>query len=261
MLLVAAAAAHPCEHWADGMAVGPGGAGLLDGDLGVARRACQRTEAALSGGAYLLADTANFYGHIVAGGHFSGSYVFAPETEAFVDLELVRYDSVIAPIAVDYLGIGYTAVGLNRTVWRGERGVVALNGKVVAPTAVGLHQNAWPFGADLGLSAMWSPGEHVEGHAQIGVLGSAALGGPAFPAAGLRVTAGGVWRPGKAFGFGLDGVAGFGYVAPLDVVAVAPAFRFGIGRGGGLALEATVPLLGAERGLATVDLEGSWRFR
>jgi hypothetical protein len=46
---------------------------LLDGMLGVPRRACFRSEIALAGDAYLVAEPTEFYGDIRIGGRLSGS--------------------------------------------------------------------------------------------------------------------------------------------------------------------------------------------
>src|SRR5690606_8555248 len=58
------ALADPCEGL-DGMPEGPVAVGVRPGELGRAHRVCGRSEAAIGGSALLLADSPNFYGHIV----------------------------------------------------------------------------------------------------------------------------------------------------------------------------------------------------
>lgn len=260
LLLTALTAwAGPCAD--DGMAEGPVVAGLLDGDLGRARRACVRTEAGLGVGGLIVADTPNFYGHVVGSAVLDGSYALDDRTEIFGSAELFRYDSVISALTSTYVGVGHTALGANRILSASERAHVAVNGKVVLPTAVGLYRTAWPFGLDLGLSGTWAASDLLRLHGQIGGLTSlAASKGPTQGRVGAMSTLGAELRPGKAFAAVADLSAGFGYTAPVDVVAAALGLRFSDGRRWGLELGATVPLAGRERALATFALRNTLRW-
>lgn len=259
--LVSAAAAGPCDTFDGGLVMGPTRAGFFEGDLGRGRSPCLRSAVGFDGGAYAVVDTANFYGHLVGAGALSGSVVFAPRLEANVSVEAVRYETVIAPLTSSYLGLGTTTAGL---AWKGgetDHWAWGMNSRLVIPTSSGLYQNAFPFGLDVGVAASWMPVDQVELHGQWSVLGSTAVStGPGYARMGLDTTLGAAWRPGRAFSLGLDLVGGFGHDTPLDVLAVAPAFRFGLGRHAGLALEAAVPLAGSERALATGDLRFDWRL-
>jgi hypothetical protein len=240
----------------DGMPVGPAVAGFYDGDLGRARRACHRSEVGFGGAGIVVADLANFYGHILAGGTLDASWAATDRVEVFASLEAVRYESVLGAIAADYVGLGHTALGGSYALSEG----MAIDGKVVLPTAAGLYENAFPYAMDLGLTVSREAGPLVA-HGAIYALGSvAASEGPAFPRAGLSGTLGAEWRPVKPFAVALDVNAGFGYTAGLDHIAAGLALRGAIGERGGIELAATVPLAGEQRALAAAELRGSVRF-
>lgn len=241
-----------------GLPTGPVSAALLDGGLGSARRACPRTELAIAPRALLLVDTPNFYGHIVAGLQLDGALALDADTELFGRLELVRYDSVISAVTSSALTPGHTTLGATR-VLHDEGLALAWTSKLVLPTALGLYRGAWPIGLDTGLAGQWASGPWGV-HGQLTVLGSAALSrGPALPRAGLAPVLGGAVRPTPGVEVVLDVQSMFLYTAPIDVVALAPAVRLGLGDAWGAALGGTVPLAGRERALTAVDLRVTWR--
>lgn len=253
----AVAWADPCADL-DGMPEGPVTAGLRNGDLGRGHRVCTRSEVALGPGAYLLADSPNFYGHIVVDAKVAGSYAFDDDTEVFANLEIVRWDSVLAPFPVDYLGPGFAALGASHRFFASEKLGVAFNGKVVFPT---MYEEAWPLGVDAGFAAVWAPAKKVRLHGQISGVFEGNLGrGPTLAAFGFAPTVGVVWRPGRAFAMGLDALGSFGMADAVDHFAVAPVFRFSDGQRFGFEFGATVPLAGADRALATVDVLFSVRM-
>lgn len=258
LLLPGAALADPCADWG-GLAEGPTVAGLMNGDLGRAHRVCGRTEAGLTAGAYLLAEPDDFYGHIVGGATLDGSLAASETVEVFGSLEALRYDSVLAPFPEAYVGPGFTTLGAAWRAHTGEASALGLNGKIVLPTT-GLYDNAWPVALDLGVAGLLAPGERLRLHGQLsGLLTAAISGGPAAPAAGVAPTVGVEWRPTGGFALVADVVGSFGLTAPVDHVAVAPGVRLGSGRFG-FQLDATVPLAGRERALATVDARFALRF-
>jgi hypothetical protein len=249
-----------CDAVTDGFTEGPIVAGFQEGDLGRARRACTRTEASVSGTGYVIADTANFYGHIVAGGHVDGSLAITRHTELRLEIEAVRWDDVITPIASDWLGFGHTTLGVSQVLLERPTAALTLTGDVVFPTAFGLYENAHPFGIDLGVAGVWDVARPLRLHAAVSGLGSAAIShGPAFPQGGVDVTAGAEWRPAKAFGLVADVQSGFAYTAPVDVVAAGLGLRFGV-KQVGISLEGMVPLAGRERALASAELRVAGRF-
>jgi len=109
------ARADPCADL-DGMPEGPMTAAIRPGGLGAAHRVCARSESGIGVSGLLLADTANFYGHIVAAVKMDGSYALADRTAPFATAEIFRYDSVLSPLPDTYLGIGNIAVGASQRV-------------------------------------------------------------------------------------------------------------------------------------------------
>ena len=255
------ALANPCDLLTDGMNDGAVVASLYDGGLGRAHSPCPRNELGVTGGAYLLADTANFYGHIVAGATLDGRWAVNDRVEVYGSAEAVRYDNVIGALSSDYLGYGHTTVGASGVLWGGDRSVVALNGKLVLPTAFGLYENSWPVGADLGVAWAWAKSERFRAHAQLGGVGSGAItAASAQPRAGAEATGGVEWRFVKPVAVVADVEAGFGYTAPLDHLALGVGFRARLGDRGGLELAGLVPLAGRERALAAAALRGNVRL-
>lgn len=256
-LLASLAFASPCLD--DGMPEGPVIGGFLDGDLGSPHRACGRTEAGFDGSAYAVIETENFYGHLIGSGTFDGSVALGT-TELFATLEAVRYDSVITPIPGSYLGLGHTTLGVSHQVSSSDTRVLAVNGRLVLPTAFGLYHNAYPLAADIGFATRLKAAERLFVNTQLGLLGSLAVSGAPQPRGGVAATLGGEWRAGRAFALALDVNGTFGYTAPLDVLAAALGIRFSDGKRFGFEIAATVPLVGRERSLATLDLRASVRF-
>lgn len=254
-LLASQAVAGPvCDaHPTAGLATGPVTATLADGGLGRARRACPRSEIGGAVRGLLLVDTPNFYGHLVGGLHFDGSWALDGRTELYGQLELIRYDSVISAATATYLGPGHTALGATRRL--DDDGPVAwgLTGKVVLPTAFGLYRNAFPLAADLGAVAQVGDGL-FQAHGALLLKGSVqASRGPAFPRGGVAPTLGGAFVPGRAFAVVVDLQSGFGYDAPVDHLSLAPALRFAAQRVG-IDVAATLPLAGRERALTGIEL-------
>jgi hypothetical protein len=261
LLALSAAWAAPCANDNTALPAGPVAVGFADGDLGVARRLCPRTEVGISGGGLAVVETENFYGHIVTGGTLDGSWAASHKTEVFASIEAFRYDSVITPISASFMGFGHTALGATHQVWRDEKAILGVHGRLVLPTAVGLYRNAWPLAMDLGVGARWQPVRTLEVHGDIGALGSAAISaGSAGPRAGATVTAGVAWNPVKPFALVADVDAGFGYTAALDHLAAAVALRGALGQRVGIELGVTLPLAGRERALAAGELRVSTRL-
>ena len=142
-----------------------------------------------------------------------------------------------------------------------ERVALGVHGKVVLPTAVPLYENNRPLGVDLGLTGQFLAHQRIQVHADLGLVHSVGLGnGPTQPRIGATITAGAEFRPAWRFTIVTDLHAGFGYTAPLDVLAAALALRASDGKRFGFELGATVPLLGRERAAARIDLAWTVRF-
>lgn len=250
-----------CDGLQNGLADGQVQVGFLDGDLGVARTPCVRSTLGLAAGGGAIIETANLYGHLAGGATLRGSWAVSTRTALYASVEAVRYDGVIAPISSSALGPGYTDLGVTTDVVHTEHAAVAVQATAVLPTAVTLNRHGAPLSADLGVIAAWSPTRAWTVHGSALGLGTlAAGGGPLFPAAGAHVDAGAEWRPTGGFGLVADVLAGFGYTAPVDVVAVGVGVRGAIGPHAGLALEVNAPVAGRERTLAALDLRLDWRL-
>lgn len=254
ILLGGAALAGPCDV-TTGIATGPVSVGFVDGDLGVARRLCPRTEVALTGGGFAIVELENFYGRIAAGPTLEGSWAFSDRGEVYAGIEALRYETVITPIPADYLGFGHTSLGATYRFWETEAVGVGAHARAVLPTAVGLYQNAWPVAADLGVGVQWAAHRTLRVHGDAtGIFSAAISQGPALPWGGARLTGGVEWQPVRPFGLTADLLAGFGYADPVDHVAAALGIRTGIGKRVGIDLAAAYPFAGRERALASGEL-------
>lgn len=263
LLALVAPVAHaaPCELLVDGMPDGPVPASFYDGGLGRAHAVCPRSEVGIGGSGYLVSDAANFYGHIVASGVLDARVAVTPRFELYGASEFLRWDNAIGAISASWLGYGHTTLGANGIVLRQDTVVLAVNGKVVTPTAVGLYHGSWPVGVDVGLAGVWSKSDHFRAEAQLTMLGSAAITAAASqPRLGVGVDTGVEWRPSKGFGLVAQLDAGMGYTAPLDHLAAGLGLRTRLGARGGLELGGVVPFAGRERALTSVALRGSWRL-
>ncbi len=258
-LLTGVALASPCEI-DDGMAVGPITASPYDGDLGRGHRACPRNEAALGGGGQAVIDLGNFYGHLQANVTLDGSVRVTERTELFGALELFRYDQVIGAISTTGSGLGHSVLGVSQLLIATPAMALSASGKVVLPTATALYTNAWPYSADVGVAGVYVPHWRVRVHGYASLLGTVGLSeGPGNPQGGAQLGLGAQVRAARPLALVLDVTSGFGYDAPLDLLAVSAAGRFVVRGAYGVELGATVPLAGRERSLATLDLRVTWR--
>jgi hypothetical protein len=260
LTLSTALAGGPCEQAADGFPVGPVLAPLADGALGTPKRTCVRSELGLGADARLTADTANFYGYIVAGVVIDGSYAVHPEVEVTGRLEAFRLDLGIASLSATSMGLGHLTAG---AAWaRDLSDVVAIGvrGSVVLPTATPLYQVGRPFAGEVALTSVQQPHRMVRVHEGVSGLIVGGVGGPVALAGGLTVNAGVEVRPTKVFGLVVDVDAGLFRTATFDHLAVGGGLRFSDGRRFGFEFGVRAPLAGRERALLTTELKGTVRF-
>lgn len=254
-------ATAPCAPDGDGMPTGPAQLGLRDGDLGVPRRMCPRTEIALGGTAYAVIEPDAFYGNLRVATPVGGSFAVDDTTELFGALEVVRYQTVISSLEAEQFGLGDTSVGLTHAPWRAERSRAGVTARLVMPTASARDGAVWPFGLDAGVGVAHALGARLVLHAQTGALSTIVAGGsPPPPRAAWATTAGAAWRPWRWLQLVVDAHVELGYAAALDVFALAPALRFAGGAHFGAELGAMLPLAGRERALAAADLRLSLRL-
>ncbi len=250
-----------CDAVESGLAQGQVQVGFYDGDLGVAPSVCPTTSVGFTGGGSAIIDTANLYGRIIGTGTLRGSVALSDRTALYVTIEGLRYDSVIAPISSSAVGPGYTDVGGSWQAHTGDKMIVAIQGKLVLPTAFNDDVNSWPLALDAGANVAWRPAERWTVHGSLlGMYSMALGGGPVFPTGGVSLDLGGEWNATKGFGLVLDGRSGFGYTSAVDVVSAGFGVRGAVGKHAGLAFEAVKPLAGRERALAGADLRFDWRI-
>ncbi len=253
--------ASACEAVENGIASGEVQLGLVDGDLGIARSVCPTTRVGFTAGGAAIIETENLYGRILGTGTLKGSLALSKRSELYLSIEGLRYDSIIAPISSSGLGPGYTAVGAGTQLVNHEPMTLAVQGKVVLPTAFTIDTHGAPLAMDAGLVGSWSPTVHWTVHGSVmGMYSMAVGGGPLFPRGGVTLDVGGEWRPTFGFSVVVDGRTGFLYTDALDVVSAGIGIRGAIGHHAGLALEAVKPLAGRERTLAGAELRFDWRI-
>lgn len=256
-------AAPGCEDaWPGGMPDGPVQVGVLEGELGVARRLCPRTEVGLGGNALLVADLDDFYGNVRASAVVWGSWTPGDgRTELFATFEAFRFQTVISSIDAVHLGLGHLSLGGTRTLVARDDWRLGTSARLVLPTAFGLYENAWPLALDLLAEIEWTASRLLRLHAHAGGLGSVAVsGGPADPEGALVVGGGGALRPLPWLALVAELDASFGRTDALDHLAATGALRLGAGERFGAELGATFPLAGRERALTAAVLRVTWRF-
>jgi hypothetical protein len=260
LLLSGSARADVCADSDRAMPIGPVQATLHEDELGLARRACPRTELATGARGLLVADFDAFYGHIRASGYLWASWAQAPERELFLTLEAFRYQQVISSVVADAIGIGRLGLGITQRALSGEDATLGLTSRLVLPTSIGLQRDVWPFALELGVNGLWRAGP-LGLHGQLGAIASAALShGDSDPRLGLVTTAGAQWRALGWLAPVLDVHLGMGYTATLDLLALNPGVRFAFGQRVGAELSATLPLAGRERALLGALLRLGWSF-
>ncbi len=251
-----------CDQVETGIASGEVQVGLVDGDLGIAHSVCPTTRVGFTAGGAAIVETENLYGRILGTGILKGSLAISRKTEVYASIEGLRYDSLIAPISSSAIGPGYTDLGLSTQVFATDTYVLAVQGKLVLPTAFTIDKHSWPLAADVGFAASWDPSRHWAVHGSLmGMYGMATSGGPIYPRAGITLDLGGEWHATKGFSLVVDARGGFLYTDPLDVVSAGLGIRGAIGKHAGLALEVVKPLAGRERTLAAGELRFDWRFK
>jgi hypothetical protein len=260
LLIPTSAEAGPCDDFSYGLGQGALQAGVLDGDLGTARRLCGRHEFGVVGGASLIADTANFYGRLRGGLTLEGSYAVHERIEIFAAWEALRYEQILAPLGASFIGLGHFTLGGTGRFLDLERATVGVTGKVVLPTTW-LYKNARPIAFDVGVGVLGRVHPTVHLHGQLGLMGSAAISaGAAGPRAGLAANAGIELRPLPALAIVVDIQGNFGYQAPVEMVAAAIGLRLSDRHRFGFELGATIPIVGRERAAVSLDMRWSVRF-
>lgn len=242
--------------------LGASTAPLLDGMLGVPRRACFRTEVALAGDGSLIAEPADFYGNIRVGARLSGSVNVGDLVEIWGSFEAFRWQSLISAVSSRYLGTGYLTLGSSLRLFDQDQRRVAAWARVVLPTTSGLDQRSQPLALELGAAAEWNAHPNVRFHAALSLFGSVGVSdiAPPAPRGGVRVGGGLDWIPYEWLSFQVELVSGIGYRGGFDYLAAAGGARLGLGDRIGVDLSILYPFVGDERALAAAQLGVSGRF-
>ncbi len=257
-----AAAQDPCAHAGFGLGIGPTQAGLLAGDLGAGWRACGRKELGLSAGGALTIDLPNFYGRIAAPVALDGSWMVTDRLEVFAQLEFLRVEYLITPLASIAIGLGHTSLGASYGFLRTEKLALAAHGRLVLPTAVPLYRNAFPFAFDVGLAGQLEINRHIGLHGDANFLFQAMAGkGAAAPRGGGTIVLGAEFVPIPEVAIVLDAKARLGWGdEPLDMLAGALGLRFSDCKRFGFEIDATIPITGREPAAVGLELRGSVRW-
>ncbi|MBI2376128.1 MAG: hypothetical protein HYV07_19200 [Deltaproteobacteria bacterium] len=249
-ILLALLATVPCDS-----AVGTPSIGFEDGALGRPVGACPSTGFDIEAGGHLLADTDHFYGNVRAVGRLTGRLALDDRASVFLELEAVRYQTVISSLSASDLGLGFAGVGGTWMLGRGDAHHLGLWVRLVLPTAFGLFEERWPFSADLGFEYERRLSELFRAHAHAGVLATiSASKEPLEGRLGLAAGIGAEVTPLSWLSVALDAELLLGRHDPLDHVALSVAVRLRASDRDLVELAAISPLAGEERQLLSAAL-------
>jgi hypothetical protein len=256
------AVGDPCTNAGFGLPTGPTRAGLIPGDLGAGHRACGRKEVGLGFGGGLIVDLSNFYGRLGAQLALDGSWMITDRFEVFAELELLRIELLITPLASNSINIGHASMGVSYGFLRTRPLALAAHSRLVLPTAAGLYRNAFPFALDVGVAGQLEINRHLALHGDTNFLFQAMAGkGAAAPRAGMSLVVGAEFIPVPEIAVVLDLKTRLGWGGePLDMLAGAIGLRFSDCKRFGFEIAGTIPFVGRERAVAAVELRASVRF-
>jgi hypothetical protein len=234
---------------------------LRAGQLGLARSVCAANRVGLGQSGFLLVDLDNFFGNIRTATELQGEYQLSRKTSIFGLLEAYRYETVIASVAAVESGLGHTALGVAHRYFDNSDLGAVFTTRLVLPSPVGLYHNVSSLALDVATGVQWTLRPRLAVHGTLGLLSSVGVARDAAqPRLGTQLTLGMGWQPWRFFGVVTDLVSGFGYAAPIDIVAAALSLRFLPAKRLTVSLDALVPFGGRERALAAGALRLSWAF-
>lgn len=223
-----------------------------DAPFASVRRACQRDEYSFGVNAPIIPRPKEFYGNIRLSGILSGSTTVLEDTELFAELEVIRYQQVIASLSASYLGLGHLALGATERALTGDGWELAATAHATLPTAIGLYSRTYPLALDAGATGTTRISDALELHAYAGGRGTIGVGaGPADPRAAVILDAGLAWRVASWFAFAVDLEGAAGERALLDHAALGLGMRFRAADGLRFDVALKAPVAGDERALAS----------
>lgn len=251
-------APRACRAWpAKGLYEGPVAVGFGEAELGVARRACPRTEVGLGGQLGLIIDTPDFYGAVRGAGVLFGSWAASERLELFAMLEPLAFTfAQNAVLTSTRLTLGHATLGGTFVLFEGETLAISGSARLLLPTSRELP-GASLLGGELSALATWRPRSWLEVHGAVGGDVTGAVGRAAgYARGGATLLLGAQLSP---FDWGALVVDLGGRLGAISYLAPAVAFRFRLGPVG-LELGATLPLVGNDRHDVIAGLRASWRL-
>ena len=258
ILLLALIAQAPVCTTGDPVLEMPAPITFQNGRFGAPRSACPATELLIGGAANLTVE--DLYGSVRASGLLEGSYRIDRYLSAFVELELVRYQTVISSLSADTVGFGHTSAGVTYVLFPAAV-TVSGTARLTLPTASSYYVGARPLALDAAiLFSTWAL-SWLEVHAQLGMLGSIGAGdGPLDPRGGMSVLGGATWRPTTWFALIADLAVQLFYGDTVDHLAIAGGTRFYFANFG-IDLFLGAPLVGDDRTTIAGLLRVRYDFR
>ena len=255
-----AQARSPCD--VGRLVEGPVQVGFSQGDFGIVRSACPRSELGLGIGGRAIIDGDNFYGNLRGGTRLDVGILASAGLMLSASIEPFVFHQVIQSFKATHLGLGESSVGATLLAVARERFALSVTTRLTLPTAIGLHVNSWPIGVEAGVLALLQPIDQLRLHG--GFLGGlrTAVSKAAVPASGAVIGNAGVdvvindeWL---AFVVDVNGQAL--ERGGLDLLAVSCAARTVLFDQVGLEVGASIPIAGDERHLASAIVRASYRF-
>jgi hypothetical protein len=250
-------ATWPCHPGA--AQTGPVEVSYESGSLGAPRRACPRTEFHLGARGQAIADTANFYGNIQASVPVGLSVAVDERLELHVNMELFHYRNIIQSIAASHAGLGHTQLGATVVILHENQLVLSAVTRTTLPTALGLYNNAPPFGLDAGFSFAFGLADHVLLHGSLLGTGSITQSPAPLASLGYSGALSAEYMPNEWLSLVMTGASLALFQADLDHASLAGAARVRLWRGLSAELFVAVPIGGAERNLGQGGLNLRWR--
>lgn len=244
---------------------GPLGAGPLaisagDGQLGLVRRACVRSEVAVNGRGAAIVDTPHFYGNVAAAGEVSASWLLGDRLEVFGDVSAaqVRY-LVNATLAKTQVTLGGASAGATYVALDRPGLTVAAFARAHLPTSLE-SGNARVIGLEPGVTATGALGHGLVWNAGLALaLDGALSSGPAETELLASPVASLAWQPARYFAAQLELAAHASTLYGFEQATAGLALRTGYRRVG-VELDVVVPLAGAFRYLAGGGLRLAYRL-
>jgi hypothetical protein len=254
----AVVAQSPCDSRA--LPDGPLVIGFEQADFGVARRACPRTEVAVGGGGRAIIEEASFYADLRGAARADVSFQPFDQLELALSLEPIFYEQVIQSFRASHLGFGDTSVSGTLLAFARESFALSVMARATLPTAFGYYQNASPVGFDAGLLSTLEPVDGIRLHGGALALGSFAITKAApDERGGLAMNLGADLVPFEWLAIVVDTHTQVLERDPLDRVAVGGGVRASLWDVG-CELGVMVPIAGADRHMAAVQLKLAYRF-